>query len=66
MNIVVRLLWFVFIGWWAGVLWFLLASVVALTVIWYNVGLFMVIHTWDVMTLKAPLRETVDTVRQVR
>lgn len=66
MNVAIRFLWFAAVGWWAGVLWFALAVVAALTVIWYNVGLFMAVNTWRLMTLKDPPREVIEDVRRVR
>ena len=66
MNIVLRIVWFVFVGWWVGVLWFLVACVAGITVLWYNVGLFMVADTWKVMTLKDPPREIIADVGRVR
>ncbi|WP_254864461.1 hypothetical protein [Halovivax gelatinilyticus] len=66
MNVATRIAWFVLVGWWFGVLWFLLACLAGITVIWYNVGLYMAVNTWRVMTRKAPLREIIEDVREVR
>lgn len=66
MHLALRIGWFVLIGWWLGVLWFLLAMVAALTVIWYNVGLFMAVNTWRLMTLEAPPREILEEIREIR
>jgi len=66
MNVVIRIVWFVLVGWWVGLLWFSVAIVACLTAIWYNVGLFMAVNTWRVMTRKETLQEIIDDVRKVR
>lgn len=66
MNLAIRIVWFAFVGWWLGVLWFFLSCLLALTVIWYNVGLFMVINTWRMMTLESSPQEILDDVWQIR
>ncbi len=66
MHIALRIVWFLVVGWWLGPLWFFLASLLGVTVIWYNVGLFMILNTWDLMTLKKLPQDCIEDVRRVR
>lgn len=66
MNILYRLVWTVTIGWWIGLLWIALACLLALTVIWYNVGLYMIVNTLRLVTLASHPREIITDVRRVR
>lgn len=51
MHFVVRLLWFLFIGWWLGLLWFGLSLALMVTIIFLPVGAWAATKTWKVMTL---------------
>jgi len=66
MTVVVRIVWFIAVGWWLGLVWFAVSILACLTAIWYNVGLFMAVNTPSVMMRKKPIREIVDDVRRVR
>jgi len=50
-----RVLWFVFIGWWLGPLWFLMCLATMFTVVLFPVGAYAITKTWQVMVLsKSP------------
>ena len=51
--LIVRALWFVFVGLWAGQLWLILAWLLNLTVIGLPLGLWMLNRMPQVMTLRA-------------
>lgn len=51
-NIVIRALWFIFIGWELTALWLLVAWILNVTVIFLPVGLKMISWTPKVLTLK--------------
>jgi len=48
----VRVLWFVLVGWWLGPLWFLLCLLAMGSLVLFPVGAYAVTKTWAVMTLK--------------
>ncbi|MBC5793268.1 MAG: SHOCT domain-containing protein [Nanohaloarchaea archaeon] len=50
-NPVVRLIWFLFIGWWLGIIWFSLSLALMLTILFLPVGAWAMTKTWKVMTL---------------
>lgn len=50
-NVLVRLLWFVLIGWWLGALWFAASLVLMLSVVFFPIGAYAATKTWNVMTL---------------
>ena len=58
-GLFVRVLWFIFVGWWLGLIWVLLAWFFNLTIIGLPLGLAMINSIPQVMTLR-PAR--VDTV----
>jgi uncharacterized membrane protein YccF (DUF307 family) len=50
---IVRVLWFLLIGWWAALIWLAFAVVLMLTVIGFPVGIVMLYKTWKVATLES-------------
>ncbi len=48
---IVRFIWFIFIGWWLGLLWFGLSLALMLTILFLPVGAWAMTKTWKVMTL---------------
>jgi uncharacterized membrane protein YccF (DUF307 family) len=52
-NKYARVIWFVLVGWWLGPLWVISALLIMLTVVGFPLGVYMLLKTWEVMTLKA-------------
>jgi uncharacterized membrane protein YccF (DUF307 family) len=52
MSAIVRVLWFLVIGWWLGPLWFVLSMALMLSVIFFPIGAYTATKTWHVMTFK--------------
>jgi uncharacterized membrane protein YccF (DUF307 family) len=52
MGALLRAVWFVFIGWWLGAIWFLLSLTVMLSIVGFPIGAYAITKTWHVMTLK--------------
>ncbi|MDP2666217.1 MAG: SHOCT domain-containing protein [Candidatus Diapherotrites archaeon] len=50
-STVVRVIWFILIGWWVALLWVILALIACLTIIGLPVGLWMFGKTWKIATL---------------
>jgi uncharacterized membrane protein YccF (DUF307 family) len=51
MNFLVRLLWFVLVGWWLGLIWFVLSLILMITIIFLPIGAYALTKTWKIMTL---------------
>jgi len=51
-GLLIRVLWFLFIGWWLGLIWVLIAWFFNLTIIGMPLGLAMINHIPQVMTLR--------------
>ena len=51
MNFLIRLLWFGVIGWWLGLVWFILSLSLMITIIFLPLGAYTMIKTWKIMTL---------------
>ena len=51
-STLVRAVWFLFIGWWLGPLWFVLSLLTMGTIVLFPVGAYAATKTWQVMTLK--------------
>ncbi len=66
MELVVRLLWTILVGWWFVVLWLATAVVLALLVIWYPLGHTMVLNTWTVLTRKRPITAVAEDLRTLQ
>jgi len=58
-GLLIRVLWFLFIGWWLGLIWVLIAWFFNLTIIGLPLGLFMINNIPQVMTLKPARIQTV-------
>ncbi len=58
-NAVLRILWFVFVGWWLGLVWFLLCLFLMATIVFLPVGAWAVTKTWKIMTLQRSPRKVV-------
>ncbi|MEL7592005.1 MAG: YccF domain-containing protein [Anaerolineaceae bacterium] len=56
-GLLIRILWFIFVGWWLGLIWVVAAWFFNLTIIGLPLGLAMINSTPQVMTLK-PSRVT--------
>jgi len=59
MNAVVRIIWFFFIGWWLGFLWFFLSLLLCFTIIFLPIGVYSLTKTWNVMTLSTSPKEII-------
>ena len=51
-GLLIRVLWFLFIGWWLGLIWVLIAWFFNLTIIGLPLGLAMINNIPQVMTLR--------------
>lgn len=52
-GLLIRVLWFLFIGWWLGLIWVLIAWFFNLTIIGMPLGLAMINNIPQVMTLRS-------------
>jgi uncharacterized membrane protein YccF (DUF307 family) len=52
MGTLLRATWFVFIGWWLGIVWFLLSLMLMLSIVFFPIGVYTITKTYHVMTLK--------------
>jgi len=64
MNILIRLTWFVLVGWWLGSLWFIGSVLLMMTIIMFPFGAYTASKTWTVMTLKSKPNQIVNDVQQ--
>ncbi len=62
-GLLIRVLWFLFIGWWLGLIWVLIAWFFNLTIIGLPLGLFMINNIPQVMTLQPARVQTVVDAR---
>jgi len=62
-GLLIRVLWFLFIGWWLGLIWVLIAWFFNLTIIGFPLGLFMINNIPQVMTLQPARVQTVVDAR---
>lgn len=61
MNTLIRILWFVTVGWFLGLLWFSLSVLLMLSLVFFPIGAYAATKTWTVMTLKeSPQKVVVD------
>ena len=58
-NLILRALWFIFIGWWAGLIWLHVAYVLCVSIIFLPIGLIMLNRLPTILTLRTSLRETI-------
>ena len=60
-GIIIRLLYFIFVGWWLGLAWIILAELLNLTIVGLPLGLAMINKIPQIMSLKpARVQQTVD------
>jgi uncharacterized membrane protein YccF (DUF307 family) len=59
MNVLIRLLWFIFVGWWLGMIWFGMSILLMLSIIFFPIGAYTATKTWHVMTLKTSPQKVV-------
>ncbi len=62
-GLLIRVLWFLFIGWWLGLIWVLVAWFFNFTIIGLPLGLFMINNIPQVMTLQPARMQTVVDAR---
>lgn len=48
-----RIIWFCLVGWWLGLFWICSALLIMCTIVGFPIGVYMIIKTWEVMTLKS-------------
>jgi uncharacterized membrane protein YccF (DUF307 family) len=65
-STIVRGLWFVFIGWWLGPLWFIGSLALMGSIIFFPFGAYTVTKTWSVMTLSKNPQTVVIEARSQR
>jgi uncharacterized membrane protein YccF (DUF307 family) len=63
MGLLIRGIWFLFIGVWLGPLWFVLSLLLMLSVIFFPIGAYTMSKTWAVMTLKRKPQKVVVEAR---
>ena len=51
MNIVLRFIWFLILGWWLALIWFFLSLILCITIIFLPIGAYAMTKTWKIMTL---------------
>jgi len=63
MNTLVRVLWFLFVGWWLAPLWLFLCGLLVGSIIFLPFGLAGASKTWEIATLKTSPNVVVREVR---
>jgi uncharacterized membrane protein YccF (DUF307 family) len=63
-NFLLRALWFIFIGWWAGLIWLHIGFALCVSVIFLPVGLMMLNRLPGVLTLQPSSQQTTVTMYQ--
>jgi uncharacterized membrane protein YccF (DUF307 family) len=61
-NIFLRVLWFICIGWWLGLIWLHIGYTLCVTGIFLPVGLVMLNHLPEVLTLRSSHQQTTITL----
>ena len=51
-SAIIRIIWFLLVGWWLGLIWLSFGVISALTIVGFPLGIAMILTTWRVMTLK--------------
>ena len=51
MNLLIRIVWFILIGWWLSIVWFILCLLLCIALIFLPIGAYAMTKTWKVMTL---------------
>jgi hypothetical protein len=52
-STVVRVLWFIFVGWWLGLIWIGISLALMATVVLFPFGVYMISKTWEIMVLES-------------
>lgn len=52
-STIARVVWFTLVGWWFSLLWITSALLVMCTVVGFPLGVYMLLKTWEVATLKS-------------
>ena len=47
-----RIIWFILVGWWLGLFWFVGSVLLIVTIVFAPFGIYTITKTWKVMTLK--------------
>lgn len=63
-NVLLRALWFIFFGWWMGLIWLHIGFVLCATVIFLPIGLLMLNRLPTVLTLQSTRSQTTITASQ--
>ena len=66
MSVLLRTIWFLFIGWWLALLWIAFAGVLMITIIFLPVGLYMLSKTWQIATFKRKPQRVIVEAREQR
>jgi uncharacterized membrane protein YccF (DUF307 family) len=53
MGALVRVAWFLLVGWWLGPLWFILSVILMGSIIFFPIGAYAASKTWTIMTFKS-------------
>ena len=59
MNTFLRIIWFVFVGWWLGLLWFSLSLLLCFTIVFFPIGAYALTKTWNVMTFSESPKQVI-------
>lgn len=66
-STIVRIIWFLFIGWWLALVWVSLALFACITIIGLPVGLWMFSKTWKIASLaEDPMKIFAGATQQVQ
>lgn len=52
MHPLLRVAWFLLVGWWLGLLWFAASLALMISVLFFPIGAYAATKTWHVMTFK--------------
>ena len=60
-----RIVWFLLIGWWLGLLWFSASLVLMGSIVFFPAGAYLAAKTWGIMTLsQSPEKVVVEAKEQ--
>lgn len=63
-SLIVRIVWFIFVGWWLALLWVMIAIVACVTIIGLPLGLWMFSKTWKIASLAEDPTKIIQQVPQ--
>jgi len=66
MGLILRGTWFVLVGWWFGILWFVLSLMLMGSIIFFPIGVYTITKTFHVMTLKTSPTVVIEDARTDR